>query len=303
MTEINQNHSFHTVLKRAGQHARSLRWDATNNRLWWTDPTKEAVASWEPETNSRDRIPLQDAVYTVCPTQGGRLLLGLSKRLCLIELQQRKGRRPDRVRWLAVVDALDPRTVISGGRADRAGNFVFSTRNIAPDGRAIGSFYQYSQQFGLRRLALPTVVAANSICFSLDGSRMYFADESTAVMYQCRYTPASASISDLQPFAHVRDGATPIDALVDSDDCVWSVQQRPDAGSAVVCYQPDGKQARMIDIPQSRITGLAAYGTDLQQLIVMDHTGTLSMAAHFTLRGYAEARFDDSQLSHGWVER
>ncbi|WP_414636782.1 hypothetical protein [Aquabacterium sp.] len=37
-------------------------------------------------------------------------------------------------------------------------------------------FFRYSQRNGLRRLALPPVSMANSICFSPDGGTMYFTD-------------------------------------------------------------------------------------------------------------------------------
>ena len=97
---------------------------------------------------------MQGAICTVAATTSGRALVGLAKRLCLVNTF------PPQSSVLAAVDPLDARTVIGDGRTDRSGAWVFGTTNASGDGRAIGSFYRFSAASGMSRLAMPTVVAA-----------------------------------------------------------------------------------------------------------------------------------------------
>lgn len=253
--------------------------------------------SWHEANPGQFKIPLPDAVYTVCATGSGRLLLGLSKRLCLVDAPALSGRRPEAIRWLASIDVVDQRTVISGGRADRDGRYVFGTRNTAPDGHKIGSFFQFSEQFGLRRLAIPTVVAASGICFNQAGTRLYFADESAAVLYQCSYDSASGGIQNLVPFARGDQAANLKDAFVDGDDCVWTVQSKPGAGGAVIQYAANGEMLQNIGIRQTRLSALSAYGIDLKQLILMGTNGALRIVGNLSLNGAPESMFDDAGIA------
>lgn len=95
--------------------------------------------------------------------------------------------------FLCVVDAAEQRTEISNGRPDRNGRFVFVTRNIAPDQRPIGSFFQYSTQHGVRRLALPAIAQPGAICFSPDGGTMYFADTARNGLFAVTYDSERAA--------------------------------------------------------------------------------------------------------------
>jgi sugar lactone lactonase YvrE len=64
----------------------------------------------------------------------GRVLLGLGKRLGMAELPRAwQASRPLQAQVLITIDAAEPRTSISDGCADRHGNFVFGTANIAAD--------------------------------------------------------------------------------------------------------------------------------------------------------------------------
>ena len=60
------------------------------------------------------------------------MLLGQGKRLGLVDLPPAGvAVRPLQAQVLVTVDAAEPRTAISDGCTDRAGNFVFGTANTA----------------------------------------------------------------------------------------------------------------------------------------------------------------------------
>jgi len=285
-----------SVLKRAGQPATALNWNARGRGPWWLSPLQHTLTTWNLDTGQRLQAALPDAGYTFCPTACGRVLIGLSKRLCLAELPARSGARPAIVNWLATVDAIDHRTAIGNGRADHHGRFVFGTRNMSPDGHAIGSFYQYCPQSGLRRLALPTVVAASCIGVDLAGTRLYFADAAAGVLYRCDYDSATATTSNVVPFAQADHGAGMRDALVDGEHGVWTAQAGP-GGSKIVRYRADGTPDQVIAAPRHPVTGLSFYGAGLRQLLLVGETGGWRLVDGLDVHGQQQALFDDRAIA------
>ncbi|KQV79208.1 hypothetical protein ASD15_21385 [Massilia sp. Root351] len=284
-------------------HVAALRWHA--DRWWWTDPDSAALYLWNAagahagtKTAAPLRSRLPDSVTAFAFCQSGRVLLAQAKWLCFADLAvpplEGLGRRPPQP--AVAVDPAEPRTAISDGSTDRAGNFVFGTA-AAPSrtmgGTAIGSFYQYSSQHGLRRLALPTVAAAHSICFSPDGRIMYFSDASTRRIQQCDYDAGAARVANVRLFAELADGE-PLGATIDSAGCVWSAQA---AGSAagvgrLVQYAPDGSALRSTALASSHPIRPAFGGPELNQLLV-GAAGGMHVIDGGGARGLPDALFDD----------
>lgn len=273
-----------------------LRWHA--DRWWWTDPDAAAMYAWRPQGGAPQRSRLPDAVTAFAFCRSGRVLLAQAKWLCFADLAapplEGLGRRPPQP--AVAVDPAEPRTAISDGSTDRAGNFVFGTAaSNAKGGIAIGSFYQYSMQHGLRRLALPTVSAAHGICFSPDGRIMYFSDAATRRIQQCDYDAGAARVANVRPFAELPDGQ-PRGAVVDSAGCVWSAQAAApgsrSAGGRLVQYAPDGAALRSVALPSSHPTRPAFGGPDLDQLLA-GAIGGMHLMDGEGARGLPEALFDD----------
>jgi L-arabinonolactonase len=202
-----------------------LRWDAGRQQWWWADAAGGQLYGWQggagqlaaamafAAAGGRGRLPagvfavrLQEPLAALAVCASGRLLLGMGKRLALLDLS---GAVPDgtgrvapggqNLQVLTTIDAAEPRTAISAGCVDRAGYFVFGTANMAADRRPIGSFYQYSWQRGVRRLALPAVAEAASLAVGADGERLYFSDAAQGAVMECRYDAGTARVSDIRP--------------------------------------------------------------------------------------------------------
>lgn len=284
----------------SGVSPHGLRWHA--DRWWWSDPDSAALYLWSP-ASAPLRSRLTDSVGAFAFCRSGRVLLAQAKWLCFASLAapplQGLGRRPPQPAM--AVDPAEPRTAISDGGTDRAGNFVFGTGpaagmpgmpgrpGIAP---AIGSFYQYSSQHGLRRLALPTVAAAHSICFSPDGRIMYFSDAATRRIQQCDYDAEAARVANVRLFAELQDGR-PRGVAVDSAGCVWSAQALDaDSHCRVVRYAPDGATLRSERLAAPHPTRPAFGGPGLDQLMVGSMAGLHRMDGAGAT-GLACALFDD----------
>jgi sugar lactone lactonase YvrE len=224
--------SLDVALPQEASLGEALQWQA--GRWWWTDIEAARLHAWSPGAQP-DRWDMPDRVGCFAHARSGRVLIGMAKRLALVSLAS----GVDHIVELAPVDAAEPRTRVNDGRTDRSGRFVFGTMNEAADKRPIGSFYQYSVEGGLRRLSLPTVSIANSICFSVDGRTMYFCDTLTQCIWQCDYDSDTAQVSRLRRFADMgQSHAWPDGSVIDADGCLWNAQW---GAGRVRRYAPDGQ--------------------------------------------------------------
>ena len=245
-----------------------LQWHAPSRRWWWTDIESSVLHAWSPHNGAALSCSLPDRLGCFAHARSGRLILGLAKRLCLGTLADLSaaGSAHMGLEPLAAVDALEPRTRINDGRTDRRGYFVFGTLNEARERRPIGSFYQYSMQYGLRRLALPAVAISNSICFSLDGRTMYFCDTVTQTISQCDYDAESAQVANIRPFVHMDDkDAWPDGSVIDAEGCLWNAQW---GAARVLRYASDGSVLQRVALPVKNPSCPALGGDALDQLMV-----------------------------------
>jgi L-arabinonolactonase len=299
------------MLLRIGQGGSALRWDAAGRCWRWPDPQGGQLYAWPAPAGMPSGVRLLENACVMACCRSGRVLLGQGKRLGMVDLPlPGQANRPLQSQVLVTVDAAEPRTSISDGCADRGGNFVFGTANNASDQRPIGSFYQYSHQHGLRRLALPVVVRAGGIAFSTDGRRMYFADTAGGDIMQCEYDSERAKVANVKTFATVLEQGAGA-AVVDSVDRMWSVQ-----GGALVQYGQQGQALRRIDLAREAAASVAFGGDGMRQLLVLGANGGLyglpaearpatspgartpADPAHTPSRGVADTLFDDGGPGH-----
>ncbi len=261
-----------------------LRWDALGGRWWWANSDAASLHAWSGQDKATLSCKLPDRAGLIAHCVSGRLLVGLPKRLCLAS----PGAGPLKVQALTAVDAAEPRTGISDGCTDRRGFLVFGTGNASEDRRPIGSFYQYSLQHGLRRLALPAVAQASSICFSGDGQRMYFADAAQGSIMCCDYDGERARVSRIGVFAALEQGATARGSVVDLAGCVWNAQP-----GQVVQYDAGGQELRRIPIDCATP---AFGGAKLDQLMAAGPNGLVPLSS-VAAQGHADTLFDDNEFN------
>ena len=275
-------------------------------RWWWTDIEAATLYAWQPGSASPQLCRLPDRLGSFAHCRSGRVLLGLAKRLAIATLGDDLSLT--QLRTLAPVDAAEPRTRINDGRTDRHGHFVFGTLNEAKERRptsTIASFYQYSMRHGLRRLALPAVAIANSICFSLDGRTMYFCDTLSRRIQQCDYDADTAQVDHVRLFTQMdRDDAWPDGSVVDAEGCLWNAQW---GAGRVARYDAEGRLMGVFTAPAPHTTCPAIGGEGGDQLMLTtarQDLGREALAAQplsgslFGLRlprtlGVADTLFDD----------
>lgn len=295
------NRDLELMLPQGALLGEGLLWQA--GRWWWTDIEASTLFAWQPGAPGPQFCRLPDRLGCFAHCRSGRVLLGLAKRLALATLGDEL--ELGALQTLAPVDAAEARTRINDGRTDRSGNFVFGTLNEAKERRLIASFYQYSLRHGLRRLALPAVAIANSICFSLDGRTMYFCDTLSQRIQQCDYDADTAQVDNVRLFTQMdRDDAWPDGSVIDAEACLWNAQW---GAGRVARYDPDGRLMGVAHAPAAHTSCPAIGGEGLDQLMLTTartELGREALAAQplsgslFGMRlpkalGVADALFED----------
>lgn len=237
-------------------------WSARRRALLWTDIEGAMIWQAPPPDGEPRTWEQRDRVGCLVECESGEFLLGFTKQICRVRLSgSQEGEAV-----LTEVEPGAPHTRINDGRTDRAGNFVFGTLNEDRRRQKIGSFYQFSARNGLRRLALPSVGIANSICFSPDGRTMYFCDSVERRIMQCTYDADAAGVADVREFAAFgpRRGF-PDGSIVDADGCVWNAEWR---AARVTRYTPGGRIDRHLAVPTKNPTCVAFGGANLDELYI-----------------------------------
>ena len=223
-----------------------ILWCDRQSALFWTDIEGRRLWMHTPDSGATRSWPLPDRLGCLALGGVGHLLLGLAKGLYVADVDAATDAALP-LRHVIDVEADNPETRLNDGRADRQGNFVFGTKSERADGAPIGSFYQYSAEHGLRRLALPNAAIPNSICFSPDGAIMYYCDSPQRRILCCDYDASTATVSHQRVFAALdHPTAEPDGSIIDTEGCLWNAQW---GGGQVVRYRPDGSVDRIIAVP------------------------------------------------------
>jgi len=240
-------------------------WSSRLQSVLWTDIEQSTLWMYRPHDRLARKWSLPDRLGSFALCESGRLLLGLAKSLAFADLDAAADAELPVLPILAIEPRL-ARTRINDGRTDRDGNFVFGTMNEEDQHPPKGSFYQYSTRLGLRRLDVGGVGIPNSICFSLDGRTMYFADSLTGVIRQGEYDAASAGVANVREFTRYEKGnGLPDGSIVDGEGCLWNAVW----GAGVLRrFDRDGKLVVEIPVPSRNLTCPVFGGDALDYLFV-----------------------------------
>ncbi len=249
------------TLHRIGQQidilGESPVWDEHAQALYWVDIRRPALRRLTAVRAEIQTWPLPDLVGSIALVDDGRLLLALGDEIQLFDPAQgafeRLARLPERIDGHRFND----------GRCDRQGRFFVGTmHNVtrAPE----GVLYRLQGRGGLQPV-MHGLCIPNSLCWSPEGTTMYFADSLQHAIQAHDYDPASGRPGPGRPFARSEPPGFPDGATVDAEGFVWSAQFR---SSCVVRHAPDGRLDRVIPLPVDKPTAVAFGGPTLERLYI-----------------------------------
>ncbi len=264
-------------------------WCVRAERLFWTDIPGCELLALDPFSGEVQRWSLPEPLGSFAlTTNADVLLMGLAS--CLGYYNLSTGR-------FSKVTATPgvPGTRINDGRCDRMGNYVFSTMDAGEQVQTIGRFHRLNAAaLETETLDLPAVAIPNSICFSPDGSTMYYADSLQGCIFCCDYP----SLENQRVFTTVKGQGAPDGSCIDAQGFLWNAEW---GGSRVVRYAPDGRVDRVIESPCVQTTcpvlGGPGYATLYSTSARIgldkptDFDGTLIKAEAVLAAGSPEERF------------
>jgi len=257
------------VLREAGDVlGESPLWCERRQRLFWVDIRAPALQCCDEGGGSYRRWTMPSPIGSFAFTDGDELVVALRDGFHRFDPGS-GGLLP-----LALVERDRPYHRMNEGKCDPQGRFVAGSMNDAVR-EATGLLYRLgpgvSCEVVKRGFAVP-----NSLCWSPDGRRVYFAHTEARVIVRYRYDAEDGSFHDPDAFADLRAGVgRPDGATLDAEGCLWSAEV---ITGCVVRYAPDGRELSRSKLPVSRVTSLAFGGADLATLFVTTSSYKLSAA-------------------------
>lgn len=246
-------------------------WSLREQKLYWVDSRGPAIFRYDPATGKTESLAMPSIIGSIgLRTAGpGELVVAMQTGLHFVNFETGAHE--------AVTDPEQdlPENRFNDGRTDRQGRFWTGTMSdVRRD--PTGSLYRLDTDRKATRVR-DDIIVPNSICWSPDSTRMYFADTYRDHILAYRFDPADGTLHDETLFADTSDRpGRPDGSTVDADGCLWSAEY---AGGRVVRYRPDGRIDRMIDLPVTQPTSCTFGGPDLATLFITSAHQRLSDTA------------------------
>lgn len=231
-------------------------WDERGRLLWWVDSRWPAVKQLDPASGAVMMLVLPEVVGSIAFREQGGFLAATRSGIHFLDAAS------GALEARATPEAALPENRFNDGRCDRAGRFWAGTMSdVKRD--PVGSLYRFDADMACTRLR-NAVVIPNSLAFSPDGRRMYFADTMRHTLWAYDYDPASGAATNERVFADAGAGR-PDGSCVDAEGCLWNAEY---GGWRLVRYTPAGKVDRVVEVPVANPTCCCFGGEDLGTLYV-----------------------------------
>ena len=240
--------------------AESILWDDRTGHLWWTNIHACEVWQWDPNSSLLPTIfPLQERAGAIGLSEGTDIMLALEKGF------GRLNTLTGAIEHCVEVEGELPDTRLNDGRIDPAGRFVCGGMHEGTPQLPLSALWCWEGGTKVQRM-LPEVACANSLCWSPDGTLLYFTDMPQGTIKAYPYNPLTAEIGEPHIFASLAEQPGLADgSVVDEEGYLWNAQW---GGARVVRYAPDGSIDRIIPLPVDNPTCLTFGGEERDVLFI-----------------------------------
>ena len=244
-------------------------WCAEDRAVYWTDINRFLVHRlvW-PEGRITSWVFDEPPTALALSTEPGRLLVALASKL--IWWWPAEDRRQDHGFRLPG----HPRVRLNDGRADPAGNFWVGSmfNNVTAEGGPTdehhatgnGALFRVAPD-GRATEELTGIGIANTLCWSPDRTRFYFADTMQNVIRTYPYDMATGDIGPGEAHLCDFDRGVPDGSAIDAQGFVWNCRW---GGGGLVRIAPDGTVDGFHAVPTLNPTTCVFGGPDLSTLFI-----------------------------------
>lgn len=248
-------------------------WNDTEQAFYWTDILERKLYRYHP---AADRLTQWNTPERLCSfgfidDDNESLIAAFESGIAIY--QPASGE----LEWLARPEAGITGTRFNDGRVDRQGRFWAGTMVEAD---AAVDAQGNPMTAGLYRIARGQCTQiesglqiANSLCWSLNSGKQYFADSPLYSIYVYDFDPAAGTPANRRLFARTEAPIEPDGSCIDADDHLWNAHWR---GGKVVRYRPDGSIDIEVSLPVIQPTCVCFGGPGLNWLAVSTASVKLS---------------------------
>ena len=269
-------------------------WCEREQALWWVDSRAPALYRHDLSLSETRALPLPEKIGSFAFRDAGGMVAALASGLYFLDPG---GGALERV---AAPEAHLPENRFNDGRCDRRGRFFAGTMSDVRR-EPTGSLYRLDPDLACAKM-LTDIIVPNSLAWSPDGRRMYFADTRRARILAFDYDIDSGTLSSERVFVDASSHpGRPDGSCVDAEGFLWNAEY---GGARVVRYAPDGSIDRVVALPVSNPTCCCFGGARLDTLFVSSARQRMSeeqlareplagsvFAHHPGVSGLPEARF------------
>ena len=239
-------------------------WCPRERALYWVDIRSQWLRRWVERGDQVTSWPMPEQIGSLAIAEAGGILVALRSGMAIFDSMtggfQKLVDFPDHGRTLRSND----------GKCDRQGRFWIGTMERETI-TATGKLYRIDH--GAIESIIDGVKIPNSLCWSPDGTTMYWADSLERTIWAFPYDTATGALGERRVFTSIGPSEVPDGATIDSDGYLWSARY---GGSRVVRHAPDGSVDRVITLPARQITSCAFGGTNLSTLFITSATQNMT---------------------------
>jgi L-arabinonolactonase len=232
-------------------------WDSRIGSAVWTDIQSSRFWQWRPG-NEPESFALPQRLGSIALTgTPGTYLGGFEHGFA------RFTPATGAFEMLAPVTADHAHLRLNDGRVDRAGTYWAGSMAEAK-GNPRGSLWRYDGRDKATPF-LDDITIPNSLCWSRDGTQMYFADSPRQTIWRYAFDAEHGPVGKPEVFATTTGNRYPDGSCIDGEDHLWNAQW---GSGEVVRYRPDGSIERRITLPVSQ-PSCVAFGGDSLNLVMI----------------------------------
>lgn len=267
MNTESESGKFRCIVPARNWCGESPVWNATEQALFWVDINCRRVHRFNPENKDLRTWDFDEPVTALgLTTRDNTMLVALASRLVFWE--------PETHSRTEAGFRLDgwPRLRFNDGRPDPRGSFWVGTmwNNILPDGGdgkvggRDGVLYRFDPNGAVSEWERGLGIA-NTVTWSPDASKFYFADTLANELSVYHYDASTGAIANKRPFLSGFPRGKPDGSVVDAEGYLWNCRS---GGNCLVRVAPDGNIDRVLEFPTPKPTSCAFGGKDLDTLFV-----------------------------------
>lgn len=231
-------------------------WAEEEQALYWIDVRGKAIRRRDHATGETRSWPTPDLIGCFSLRGRGGAVVGLREGVATFDFSS------GAFEMIHAPHAGQPDMRFNDGRCDRQGRFWAGTMNDVTR-QPVGYLYRIDERGA--SVVLDMVAVPNSLCWSPDGTVMYFADGREPVIWAFDLDTETGGISNRREFARIKGEGVPDGATVDVEGFVWSAQY---GGAVVNRFAPDGTLVRSIPVPVTQPTCVTFGGPDHSTLFI-----------------------------------